>query len=129
MSEQLQDRQLVDEFSAVSGNVIAPHPGPIQVFDPAEAAPAGSLAADAFAAIIELVALKDLQERILAMQEDVHGMDWLSDRSTRKELRDDYERRKPLAWAAARAVVRTLKNDQFSSNEGAAPCPTNESKN
>jgi hypothetical protein len=45
-------------------------------------------------ALAELVALKDLKDRLHKLHEMGHGTDY-----------DDYHRRQPLAWAAARAAL------------------------
>lgn len=45
-------------------------------------------------ALAELVALKDLKDRLHQLHEQGHGTDY-----------DDYHRRKPLAWAAARSAL------------------------
>lgn len=46
------------------------------------------------AALAELVALKDMKDRLRSLHEMGHGTDY-----------DDYYRLKPLAWAAARAAL------------------------
>lgn len=51
-------------------------------------------------ALAELVALKDLKDRI-----DSWGPQSASDAVAFWAAKDDYARRKPLAWAAARAVL------------------------
>ena len=45
-------------------------------------------------ALAELVALKDLKDRLHKLHEMGHGTDY-----------DDYHRRQPLAWAAARTAL------------------------
>ena len=47
------------------------------------------------AALRELVALKDQKDRLRQLHEMGHGTDY-----------DDYHRRQPLAWAAAREVLK-----------------------
>ena len=49
-------------------------------------------------ALEELVALKDLKQRIAGLNEQTYFRGG-------KELALEYERRKPIAWAAARAAL------------------------
>lgn len=52
-------------------------------------------------ALAELVALKDIKDRLAA------GLNEVSYFQGGKYLLEEYERRKPLAWAAARAALAT----------------------
>lgn len=57
------------------------------------------------AALGELVALKDLKERIEAADASTYS---LSDASAAQALADEYDRRKAPAWQAARAALRAI---------------------
>ncbi len=57
------------------------------------------------AALAELVACKDLKDRYTAIQCGIVRDEMY------KRMRDDYNRRKPLAWAAARAALTEGRNE------------------
>ena len=56
------------------------------------------------AALRELVALKDLHDRIDALDWSLYTF---ADAERANELQAEYGRRKPLAWSAARAILQS----------------------
>lgn len=68
-------------------------------------------APDVRAALQELVALKDLKDRLEGPLLNARGNErqWC-------EVSDEYERRKPLAWAAARAALAADSGNPESSH-------------
>lgn len=68
---------------------------------------------EAIAVLTELVACKDLKEQVDAFSMPSRALstdERVSELMRQANIAHEYERRKPLAWAAARAVLAKLKD-------------------
>lgn len=65
-------------------------------------APLLAAAPDLLAALLELVACKELKDRIDAADLSLYS---IADAERANDMQAEYDRRKPLAWEAARAAI------------------------